>query len=222
MTRLEHILREFTQNGLSETERQQVLSSNDAPESFVEIAKEVLGGYFSVKGLEGEVKVIPTTIEFYYHEEQGDINDPIVYHRNSKNDKEPKHLFEFGILHNHVSGIDITFEHHAHGTDCRASALIRTFDVIEGKNVVKRNETRSTMLYEYLFSKSDIFNGIALQWKDGEPVELQTPYSVRKNVAMYNGEDKMLASQKQDGQELTENKKYVQCPRLWQFSTKRE
>lgn len=220
MTRLENILQEFTKNGLPENERQQVLSSNDAPESFVKIAKEVLGGYFSVKGIDGEIKVIPTTVEFYYHEEQGEIKDYIVYHRNNKNEKMPKPLFKLGFLHNHVSGIDITCEHHAHGIDCRSSVLIRAFDVIEDDKVVKKNETRSTALYEYLFSKCDIFSGIALQWKDGEPVVLQTPYSVRKNVAMYNGEDKIHANQKQEGQKLTENKKHVQCTRLWQFSSK--
>ena len=108
MEGLKHKLENFT---LSETSRKEILKSNTdkeyVPSEFIEIAKVALAGHFLVND---KISVHPTAVEFYYHEESNDgIKDPIVYHRNSK--KGSKSIFNFGILHNHVSGIDITFEH---------------------------------------------------------------------------------------------------------------
>ena len=86
MTRLEKELRNFQEKGLSENERIEI-KKNNAPESFYRIAKELLSGYFEVSSGYKKVRVYPTTIEFYYHEEDGDIKDFIVYHRNTKSAK---------------------------------------------------------------------------------------------------------------------------------------
>ncbi len=85
-------------------------------------------------------------MEFYCHEEaKHGIKDYIVYHRNTKD--SPKPTFGLGTLNHHVSGVDITFEKGDEpDTAIRASMLIREFEV-EGKN-----DDRSTMLYEALYS----------------------------------------------------------------------
>ena len=49
---------------------------------FKDIARSIIyGGYIDVYG---EFKIYAKTIEFYFHEEEGSIKDPIVYHRNGK------------------------------------------------------------------------------------------------------------------------------------------
>ena len=115
------------------------LSRKDTPMVFREIAQTVLSGYFKVtKGNDENdmVKIYPTCVELYFHEEQEDgIKDYIVYHRNIG--KKLKSVFPLGILHNHVSGIDVTFEQ---GDDAehaiRLSVLVREFrvDVSNKKN----------------------------------------------------------------------------------------
>lgn len=181
MIKLEQRLRDFS---LSESSRQNIINgSNETPAEFETIAQTALAGHFCVKGKEGNVLVRPTCVEFYYHEEAAlGIKDIIVYHRNTKD--SPKFTFEFGTLHNHVSGVDITFEKgNTPDTAIRASMLIREFE-IDGKN-----DDRSTMLYEALYQQSSVFDGISVQWVDGNvPVEVTA--DVRKNVAKFdvNGE----------------------------------
>lgn len=78
---------------------------------FKDLARLILQGYFLVKknNCDSFVKVQPTCVEIYCHEEgEGDdkIKDYIVYHRNKDNGEDLKSLFPLGVLHNHVSGID--------------------------------------------------------------------------------------------------------------------
>lgn len=212
MVELKKTIKTFS---LSEDSRRKLLNgSNDAPPEFIDIARMVLAGHFSVKDANRKIMVRPTAVELYYHEEsEGGIKDPIVYHRNSKNNTEK--IFPVGTLHNHVSGIDITFEHGCTpSTAVRASILIREFEV-NGKN-----EERSTKLYEALYQQASLFDGISIEWVDGDqlPNVVQSP---RKNVAMfYNDRDKMKAK---DHPELphTIDGKFVQDMRKWQFKKKR-
>lgn len=209
MEGLKYKLENFT---LSESSRKGILDSNKneeyIPPEFIEIAQVALAGYFLVND---KISVCPTSVEFYYHEEfEGGIKDPIVYHRNTK--KGLKSIFNLGTLHNHVSGIDITFEHgESPEKAVRASMLIREFE-IGGKN-----ENRSTLLYETLYQHSSIFEGISIKWIDGQTtVEVKPCY--RKNVARYDEkENKIEETQKQPSDILTENKKHVQDLRKWQF-----
>ena len=200
---------------LSDDSRRKLLNgSNDAPQEFIDIARKVLAGHFAVKKTEGKIMVRPTAVELYYHEEQeGGIKDPIVYHRNSKNNTEM--IFPLGTLHNHVSGIDITFEHGGSPlTAVRASILIREFEV-NG-----RNDERSTKLYEALYQQASLFDGISVEWMDGDRLP-DVVTSPRKNVAMfYNDGDKMKAK---DHPELphTNDSKFVQDMRKWQFKKKK-
>lgn len=212
MVKLENLLRDFT---LSEASRQHIINgSHEAPKEFEPIAKAALAGHFCVKGKGGNILVRPTCVEFYYHEEKNDgIKDYIVYHRNTENTH--KLIFNIGTLHHHVSGVDITFEKgNDSSTAIRASLLIREFE-IDGKN-----DDRSTILYEALYQQSSIFNGISVQWIDGdEPIDVVT--NIRKNVAQFETpRNKKKASDYPD-LSITEDKKYVQDLRKWQFKRKR-
>lgn len=212
MVELKKMIKTFS---LSEDSRRKLLNgSNDAPPEFIDIARMVLAGHFSVKDANRKIMVRPTAVELYYHEEsEGGIKDPIVYHRNSKNNTEK--IFPVGTLHNHVSGIDITFEHGCTpSTAVRASILIREFEV-NGKN-----DERSTKLYEALYQQASLFDGISIEWVDGDqlPNVVQSP---RKNVAMfYNDRDKMKAKDHPE-QPHTIDGKFVQDMRKWQFKKKR-
>ena len=211
MVKLENLLRDFS---LSEASRQYIINGgHEAPKEFEPIAKAALAGHFCVKGQGENIIVRPTCIEFYYHEESNNgIKDYIVYHKSTKD--APKLAFKMGTLHNHVSGIDITFEKDDDsGTAIRASLLIREFE-IDG-----RNDDRSTALYEALYQQTSIFDGMSVKWIDGdEIVETLTDY--RKNVAQYETpKDKKKAAQYPD-LPATEDKKYVQDLRKWQFRRK--
>ncbi len=191
------------------------------PSEFKEIAQIALAGHFLVSTGIQQVTVQPTCVEFYYHEEgEGGIKDPIVYHRNPKNGS-PKSIFKLGTLHNHVSGIDITFEKGTHPEDAiRASLLIREFSV-DGNPP----DSRSTLLYDMLYSQASIFVGFSIKWVDGEE-KAEVEADVRKNVAKYdeNGQ-KMQAKENQElldkGFTLTKDKKHIQDPRPWQFKKKK-
>ncbi len=237
--RLYSLLEKFSKNGLSQKERQLIIESDnkecpqstDVPITFKLIAYNILSGHFLVSN---KIKVFPTCVEIYYHEEAADgIKDYIVYHRNTPKDPD-KPIFGLGILHNHVSGIDITFEHMVNGQAVRASALIREFraeGIEKDKDNYKDGEDRSTYLYDALFSQFNIFEGFSIKWCDGP--EENSPYAdidnkvtvgVRKNVAKYeinketNKEAKMGPSQ--DRTLNTEDNKHFQCQRRWQFKLK--
>ncbi|MDO4160413.1 MAG: hypothetical protein Q4D41_08155 [Prevotellaceae bacterium] len=145
---------------LSDKSRDEILNGGiDAPFEFEQVAKVVLAGHIIVACGNEQVVIHPTCVEFYYHEEfDRGIKDLIVYHRNPKDNKKKKEIFNLGILHNHVSGIDITFE----GGTCpdnavRASLLIREFE-INGEL-----EKRPTRIYEALFSQFSIFDGFSVK-----------------------------------------------------------
>ena len=87
------------------------------------------GGYISVNET---TKVYLRDIEFYYHEEEGAIKDPIMYHRNTKNNSDVKY-YKLGHLNAHVSGVDITLEND--NKKYRDAILIRGFHFLGDKFV---------------------------------------------------------------------------------------
>ena len=126
-----------------------------------------------------------------------------------------------GILHNHVSGIDITFEKEEEkGTGkndekeiVRASALIREFR-IEGHEKV---EKRSTYLYEALYSQFSIFDGgFSVVWEDGTEKEVDNG-SPRKNVAAFDAKDDDFVKRPKE----QPAKGFVPDERKWQFRLKK-
>lgn len=200
---------------------------------FTPIAKAILNGYFEVRKGNTPIKFVrPTKVEFYYHEEFTDkeemkkesvtealeqlyssnetydetllIKDYIVYHQNAL---QAPHfpLFEVGTLNNHISGIDITFEHksivNSKEVNVRASALIRGFYVYTDKKEcevglpipskykdsedLKYPEDRCTFLYDHLYGTSPIFeDGFTIKWIDC-PGSLEPYQAPRKNVWQY-------------------------------------
>ena len=144
-------------------------------------------------------------------------------HRISSQPQEwfSKSILKLGILHNHVSGIDITFEKGTHPKDAiRASLLIREFSV-DGNPP----DSRSTLLYDMLYSQASILDRLSIKWVDGEE-KAEVEADVRKNVAKYdeNGQ-KMQAKEHlkllDKGFTLTKDRKHIQSPRPWQFKKKK-
>jgi len=197
----------------SETVRQQINDKTKDPLFFKDIAECMLSGHFLVTSKSKKVIVRPTVLEFYYHEEAPDgVKDFIVYHKNTKNKKDDKGLIPCGFLHNHVSGIDLTFEHE-NGGKVRASILIRSFKIetdgqeqkaaMKAYNInIDENDERSTGLYSALFGIFSVFDGFNIEWVDGnEPIHAD--WHVRQNVCQYKDETRT----KIPG---------TQCTRKWQ------
>ena len=195
-------LKEF--DGAHGNSEEQKLKSLEKP--FEALAKKMIyGGYFKVSN-NGKTlyRVYIHTVEFYYHEEDnGDLKDWIVYHRNPIKGV-PKPLFEVGTLHSHVSGIDITFEgKHPDNYLYRASALIRKFKVKEGESedFIKFNKPQEanypdvegypTHLYEYLFMKASLTD-IRVQWKPLEFDKVDVTPNFRINVCKYKYDNKSV------------------------------
>lgn len=214
MNSLKTLIADFS---LTSEERIQILKDVDysMPGSFKRIAESILSGCFVVSSDgKDDVRIYPTVVEFYYHEEEDDgIKDPIVYHRNTLSSE--KKVIPIGILHNHVSGVDITFERNR-GRVVRASALIRAFSIegginnasMESFNIPLTNNEHSTHLYAALFSQFSPFDGFTIKWEDGkEPAKIKE--GQRTNVYRYNIETN------KKGQPIYV-KTDIKCPRLWQ------
>ena len=230
---LKGLLEKFT---LEDSKERECIGNNpftalqEPPQKFEEVAKAILSGHFVVQNNKNElehVEVYPMCVEIYYHEEQANgVKDPIVYHRNRKKksgDDNPPVFTPKGVLHNHVSGIDITFESKANSDNkyvtgiVRASALIREFKVKDKDgNIIKAikngkevdTDDRSTYLYQALFGQFSIFDGFTVKWVDGKKKDfddMKLKCSPRKNVMEYES----------DGSDY--RKKGEQCKRAWQF-----
>ena len=169
------------------------------PESFKNIARAILDGYFEVR-VEGHIvrKIYPSCVEVYYHEESGTdaIKDFIVYHRDrpKKFNAQPS-LFKHCVVNTHQSGVDIAFEHEAlinnQNVQVRASALIRRFRVevldaeydVDTVDIdVSKIDGRSTYFYNALFSNLPIFEGFSIKWVDGAERNDELTMNFRQNV----------------------------------------
>lgn len=210
-------------------------------EAFKPIAEMILSGYFKVSknNSDSYVTVHPTCVEMYYHEEgEGDdkIKDYIVYHRNSNDGKNKKDIFPLGVLHNHVSGIDLTFEREGKDREpIRFSALIREFwvnmenkkekeDMYEMKGIDGSSENKPdnkpTHLYDALYSQFSVFDGFTIRWEDGKEKKEIKCIVTRINVPQYNLKGNKLEKvpKEKDERLNTLNKKYKQCLRRWRYS----
>ena len=181
----------------------------------------------------------------YYHEEgTGDdkVKDFIVYHRNSDSGKIKKDVFPLGILHNHVSGIDLTFERRGNdGNPIRFSALIREFWVDERNKKVDQYEMnvlrgcrednpdrRPTLLYDALYSQFSVFEGFSIQWLDGKDDEKKKIELVatRINVPQYELDEKsgrMVKAAVSDANRSGKGRGHFKpCSRMWRYSINRD
>lgn len=211
-------------------------------EAFKPIAEMILSGYFKVSknNSDSYVTVHPTCVEMYYHEEgEGDdkIKDYIVYHRNSNDGKNKKDIFPIGILHNHVSGIDLTFEKEGEdGEPIRFSALIREFwvnmenkkekeDMYKMKGIDGSSENKPdnkpTHLYDALYSQFSVFDGFSIHWEDGKEKKEIKCIGTRINVPQYKFDENhklKKAESKSKDDVKTLNNNYKQCMRMWRYS----
>lgn len=122
-------------------------------------------------------------VEFYYHEEDGGMKDPIMYHVNEKAPNDKRDYYKIGTFNFHVSGIDITFENE--NEKFRASALIRGFSVDDPNS--KNYENRPTYLYE-LFNNSitPFENCTCIKWEEEDiKAKGKIMQTFRKNVPLY-------------------------------------
>ena len=98
-----------------------------------DLAKYFLyGGYINVRN---QYHIYIKTVEFYYHEEEGDIKDLIMYHRNNNFVQGEIPYFAQLTFNSHDTGVDITFENE--GKKIRASVLIRAYEVFDCKNEIR-------------------------------------------------------------------------------------
>ena len=99
-----------------------------------ELSKYFLyGGYINVRN---QYHIYIKTVEFYYHEEEGDIKDPIMYHRNNYFVQGAIPYFTPLSFNSHDTGVDITFENAE--KKIRASVLIRAYEVFKVLDSDKR------------------------------------------------------------------------------------
>ena len=149
-------------------------------EQFKEIAKIMLcKGHLEF----GDTKVYIRDVEFYYHEENGIMKDPIMYHTNDE--RGEKEYLKPGSFHFHVSGVDITFENKE--SKFRASALIRGYSEDSPEKEV---EWRPTYLYN-LFNCLSPFEKTTVEWVENDNLaETGIRQTYRQNVPLYCQKDK--------------------------------
>lgn len=170
-------------------------------ECFAPIAEYVLlKGYFLINNY---YIIDIGSIELYYHEEDGDIKDHIMYHTNEHPSKSKVYklnngfpYFKIGSFNLHQSGIDVTFENDTNCKDkYRASFLIRSYRVFtkneEGKiyDLSIPFDKCSTHIFDDMFYEGISFdneNGTTIKWIElKSSKEKNTKQLPRKNVAWY-------------------------------------
>ena len=173
---------------------------------FYDCAKQILcNGYFEVTWTQCKNEKIITekriiaigSIELYYHEEEGDIKDPIMYHTNDRGsysqfcDEFP--YYEFGSFNLHTSGVDVTFENEEE--KYRASFLIRAYRVLKKEAELgkcKKYDGRSSYIFDDMFpqgvllGKSEKFK---IEWKPCAPKGEIDDICKRRNVPEYKDEN---------------------------------
>lgn len=195
-------------------------NEEDLQNLFYELAQGFLyGGYIQVRN---DYRIYIRTVEFYFHSEELDgIHDPIVYHRNKRDNEgnilEKVPYFPIMSLHAHNSGYDITFESEV--GEYRASALIRSYEVKdkEGKYLLWDAEkgmflksekygynSQSTYLY-YLLNGFPLGICNDINWVNSQR-ELGAPIvNIRQNVFQSESEWKYI-------------KTSSKCGRKWSFT----
>lgn len=197
MEKLIDVLHEFNKK------RTELISKNwddnAVAECFAPIAKyALLDGYLLVNK---KYIIDFGAVELYYHEENGNIKDHIMYHTNEHPSKSKIYelnngfpYFKIGSINPHQSGIDITFENDDNKEDkYRASFLIRSYRVLENENDLNNMDIPfdccSTHIFDDVFYEGisyDADNKTTIEWivyhKNGSYNEKGCP---RINVSTY-------------------------------------
>lgn len=253
MEKLIEILREFEENRKNavDDDKWRDKSVEEKYEAIAEwfrpCAEKILcGGYFLING---KYIIDLGAIELYYHEEDGDIKDYIMYHTNAHSSKSKIYelndnkypYFEFGSFNLHQSGVDITFENEE--KRYRASFLIRSYRVLRTKDgLYPTNEDtvydpHSTHIFDDMFYRGISCNGKATEigWiptdKKGGEIDRDTRINVAiyekpnvKDDKVYGSKDKIIS----EDDYINNDKKYIKIngkfykrdERKWQFKLK--
>lgn len=201
MEKLIEKLKEFNEN--RNKFKSSEWNNNAVAECFSDIAEYVLlNGYFLVN----KTYIIDIgAIELYYHEENGEIKDHIMYHTNEHpsksevfklNDGYP--YFKIGSFNLHQSGVDVTFEDESE--EYRASFLIRSYRVFNKNEKDKVNDLSipfdkcSTHIFDDMFYKGISFdneNKTTIEWVELKSLKKGNIKPLpRTNVALYRLNDK--------------------------------
>ena len=193
MEKLISVLKQFNQERNAMKDKSK-WGTNTVAECFAPCAENILlNGYFMVNE---EFIIDLGAIELYYHEEEGDIKDYIMYHTNAHPSKAKGPVlkdgfpyFPIGSFHLHQSGIDITFEHPKE--KYRVSFLIRSYRVLKDINELNNADIPfdkcSTHLYDDMFYNGISFdddNRTKVEWKEYKKTGTVVR-SPRRNVAEY-------------------------------------
>lgn len=195
----------------------------DIDDKFAKLAMKLFyGGHFRVMDSKD---VYLEEIEFYYHEENGSIKDPIMYHTNdhATNGKALPY-FKLGRFNMHTSGVDVTFENEE--KQYRASFLIRAYSVDNGPI-----ERRSTFIYDDMFYMGiPTDEPIEIEWVEDEMDETAPTEPLegtwRKNVPMFekdeDGNYQKVVTEETDEQTTFAcgGVRYMKCNRPWHFIKK--
>lgn len=199
---------------------------------FGQLAERLLyGGYFSINN---KIRIYLEEIEFYYHEEEGSLKDPAMYHTNAHQGQSLEY-FVPGSLNCHVSGIDVTFENEE--KKYRASFLIRGYRVErfnDGEWKVKEGkafEKRSTYIYQDMIDNMPLDgDGIHVKWiNETMPEKHDVVSGWRRNIPAqeyYRYDDIKHRYQKKGEEHIGKPEEdyfkngkfwYKKCNRMWNF-----
>ena len=193
------ILKKFEKNRQQMKQDTSLLWNEElVAECFMPCAKEILNnGYFRIKGEKGSIILDIGSIELYYHEEEGNIKDYIMYHTNTRkshskfnNDNGNFPYFKIGTFNLHQSGIDVTFENEQE--KYRASFLIRSYRILDSEEELDSDsvyDAHSTHIFDDIFPNGISFNQedtTTIEWVTRKPLIEEEPDTLpRINVAEY-------------------------------------
>ena len=194
METLINILKQFDERRTEKVNAKQ-WNEDAVAECFKDCAEKLLcKGYFLING---KYIIDLGAIELYYHEEEGNIKDHIMYHTNEhpsksrifKLNKNDFPYFKFGSFNLHQSGVDVTFENEE--KKYRASFLIRSYRVLKmddglyPKNDDTKYDTHSTHIFDDMFYSG--YGNTEILWIPTDEIKKVGDVELcpRKNVAEY-------------------------------------
>jgi len=181
---------------------------------FMPVAEQILLGGCLYVNCEHPFKIDIRAIELYYHEEDGELKDPIMYHTNLhvpsflvKKGITELPYFAFGSFNLHTSGLDVTFENEQ--KKYRASFLIREYRVLDADEDVnsstKKFDPYSTHIFDDLFPFGVSADNLKMiEWRE-EHKEGEVKTMSRYNVKQYKLIEGKYEKQPED------------CTRPWKF-----
>jgi hypothetical protein len=163
---------------------------------FMPCARAILcNGYFLING---NYIIDIGAIELYYHEEEGNIKDYIMYHTNAHPYKSRMSefakgypYFKIGSFNLHQSGLDVTFEKPDKNKKYRASFLIRSYRLLEAENgkYPLNDNTKydhcSTHIFDDMFYEGVSFSDTRIEWRILDKGKEMDEPTFRINVPIY-------------------------------------